>query len=85
MACACKVNQQLSYLEKKYGVKVPENKETHIKENIKLGIKNVLLLLLVSPILLIMLPFTLIKSIFSKGKSIDINKIFKIRKDDRDK
>lgn len=83
MACACKVNQQLSYLEKKYGVKSPESKKTNIRELVGGKLQTLVLIIIMLPIVPVLLIISIFQSIFSKEKTIYINKIFKIKKDVR--
>ena len=79
MGCGCKTNKQISYLQKKYGEKVPQSKSTRMRKMFLGSIKNILLIILMIPVVPIFLIFTGIKHIFSK-KPIDINKTFKIKK-----
>lgn len=71
MGCACKVNQQISYLQKHYGTN-PQSKKTHIMENFSLW--RFLVVLLALPLMVIaglfFLPFS--------RKPIKINKLAKI-------
>lgn len=78
MGCGCKTNQQISYLQQKYGDKQPKSKKTHIKESISIAIQNILLVILVIPVVPIVAIVLILKHIFSK-KPIDINKVFKIK------
>jgi len=77
MGCNCKTNQQISYLQRKYGDKQPKSKTTHIREMVSTTIKNILLIILMIPIVPIFGVFLLIRPIFTK-KPIDIKKTFKI-------
>lgn len=73
MACACKVNQQLSKIREEYGVISNENKG-NIK--ITLNLKKILvsiIILMLSPLMII---YILGKLVFSKNKEIDIRKFF---------
>lgn len=72
MACACKVNRQLSNLKKEYGVNAKEDEKISVKISFRKIITGFCVLLL-SPFI-----FTYILSIalFSKSKMIDIRKIF---------
>lgn len=78
MGCACKTNQQISYLQRKYGTNQPQSKATNIRSNLSIGIKNFLLILLVIPLVPIVGLFLIIRQIFVK-KPIDVNKTFKIK------
>lgn len=77
MGCGCKTNQQISYLQRKYGDKQPKSKATHIRETFFGGIKTLLLIILMIPIVPIFGAFLIIKHLFSK-KPINIKKTFKI-------
>lgn len=56
MGCACKVGRDLSYLQKKYGVKnVPDNKTTNIRQNSRIFLEKVLLSLILLPFIPILL------------------------------
>ena len=71
MACACKVNQQLSYIQKKYGVNGPKGK-IRTPFNIKLMLMNLLNIVvatLLSPIMLLLI-------LFGRKKVINISKVF---------
>lgn len=78
MPCACKVNQQLSYLQKKYGTN-PQSKKTNIRGNVGLRIRNVLALLLIIPLLPAFVVYILIK--FTRGENIKIDNFLKKKKD----
>ena len=78
MGCACKTNQQISYLQKKYGDKQPKSKATNIRNMVSVSIKNILIAILMIPIMPIILIFLICRHIFTK-KPIDINKTFKIK------
>jgi hypothetical protein len=77
MGCNCKTNQQISYLQKKYGDKIPVSKVTHIREMVSKTIKTILLVILMIPIVPIFGLFLLIRYFFTK-KPINIKKTFKI-------
>lgn len=78
MGCGCKTNQQISYLQKKYGDKQPQSKSTKIREGFGNGVKTFLLVLLLIPIIPLVAIFLIVRHLFSK-KPIDINKTFKIK------
>ena len=79
MACACKVNQHIDYLHRKYGNKTPQSKKTNIRFKIKDFFSN----LLVRVIMLLFLPVASLHiffiSIFKKNKTINIAALFHIR------
>lgn len=71
MACACKVNQQLSYLQKKYGVGGPK-KKPGFSVNAKVLVVNIfdaILAILLSPIMLMTI-------LFNRKGVINISKLF---------
>ena len=71
MACACKVNQQLSYLERKYGTN-PKSKKTSISTKVKVffvGVVNTVISVLLSPLMILTV-------IFNRKKVINISKLF---------
>lgn len=78
MACACKVNQQIDYLHRKYGEKLPQSKKT----NIRFRVKDFFLKLFTSFIMVIFLPIAvlhiLFRKIFKKDKAINIATLFHI-------
>lgn len=73
MSCACKVNQQLSYIERRYGTKnlnTPKP-QTDISGGIKRGVKTGaigIMLIIISPIILL----------YIGGRSIVTRKPFKM-------
>lgn len=79
MACACKVNKQISYLQKKYGYNTPKSKTSNIRGKIEIKIKQILLFFFV----LLLLPIELFGIIFhffiNKGKPIQIDKVFRLK------
>ena len=70
MACNCKVNQQITYLEKKYGHNMPVSKKTTIS-------------LFTFLIGVIFLPFIILHiifiSIFTKDKKLSIKKLLRLQ------
>lgn len=77
MACACKTNEQISYIQKKYGVKQPGQKETHFApDNIWALLKDVAVFLVVVVFSPLMLLYTIAHSILFHGKPIDIARLF---------
>ena len=78
MACACKVNQQIDYLHKKYGDNIPKSKKTNIASKLEVKFENGLIYLLFLPALPIMIAFIVYKS-FTK-KTIHLDKLLKLRK-----
>lgn len=73
MACACKVNQQLSYIEKHYGVKSKESKSMDIRGAIKKNIRGFLIHILLLPVYPLWGVVLLIKG----GKPIRIDRLVK--------
>ena len=78
MGCNCKANQQISYLQRKYGDNQPKSKATHIREAVSETIKTILLIILMIPIVPIFTIFLIIRYFFIK-KPINIKKTFKIK------
>lgn len=77
MGCACKVEKQLSYLQERYGEKMPESKKTDIKGIVKKAILKVpfaIMTIAISPFLLL---FILLRKILT-SKPIKIDKLFNI-------
>ena len=70
MACACKVNQQLSYIQKKYGVGGPKQKtSTFSVKMILTNMLNIVVAVLLTPVMLI--------SIFVGSKKvINVSRVF---------
>ena len=79
MACACKVNQQIDYLHKKYGVNVPKSKTKKINFDFGLFMENLGLGILVIPFIPFILLHIIIKSL-SKDKRISVKKLIHITK-----
>lgn len=82
MACACKVNQELEYLQKKYGHNMPKSKSSNIRGIVsgffkQIGILIGILILAV-PFLPLMLIGILIRLAVKRKKPIEIDKIFKL-------
>lgn len=71
MACACKVNQQLSYIQRKYGIDGPKQKTGKVFNTwiILTNIFNAIAAML-------LIPFMLISILFRGKKTINISKIF---------
>lgn len=79
MGCACKVNRDISYLQKRYGVKnIPEQKETHIRQNVRIFLERVGLFILTLPFIPIMFLWTIIRAAVNKTP-INISKLFRIQ------
>lgn len=85
MGCACKAGRDLSYLEKKYGEHFPQSKISHIGNKIVGDIETFFLTILILPIVPILLIGSIVKSIFKKEKTVNINEVFKIKKNVRNK
>lgn len=82
MGCQCKVNQQLEYLQKHYGMIDKKRHNTNIGETVLSVIKSGIMSILLLPLL----PIGLAIIIFPNNKgSISIKKLFKLNKDDRSK
>lgn len=71
MACACKVNQQLSYLQRKYGVDGPKKKNRK-PFNFKIMLFNIINLI----VCILLSPIILLTILFNKKKVINIGKVF---------
>lgn len=80
MACACKVNQQIDYLHKKYGHKIPVSKKTTISFHVKEFFRSLLIWIVTIPILPFMLIHILVKGVFSKSRTISVKKLMKVTK-----
>lgn len=80
MACACKVNQKLNYIQKKYGNNVPgtsKNKEFSVRPGILLeGSVIVLLQVLLIPVFFIMIVY---RGLIKK-KPISVRRILHVGK-----
>lgn len=76
MACACKANQKIEYIYKKYGYK-KETKHTHIRRNIKIFLKDILVWIVLIPLLPIILIHIFYVLFFTDDKKISIAKIVK--------
>ena len=77
MACACKVNQQIAYMQKMYGEKKPNSSEpkTHIAQDIKAFFHKTAILLILIPLIPVMAIFILGWKILKK-KPIRMDEIF---------
>lgn len=73
MACACKVNQQIDYLHKKYGDNVPQKKMTNIRGSVMAKIENTIIYILAIPLIPIMFIYSAIMAI--SGKPIHLDKL----------
>lgn len=78
MGCGCKANQQISFLQKKYGNNIPSSKTTKIRETASNAIKNVLLAVMMIPIVPIVFVGLVVRNFFTK-KPINIKNTFKIK------
>lgn len=76
MACACKINQQITYLQKHYGTNQPQSKESNIRGMVGESTKKVLITLLLIPISPLMITYLIIRRLFSQ-KPISIGKFIK--------
>ena len=79
MACACKVNEQIGYLQKKYGHKIPTSKKSILGFRFKETLKALLIYLLVIPLLPLMLLHVLYVSIFKKDKTINVKELLRLK------
>ena len=79
MACACKVNQQIDYLHKKYGHKIPTSKKTIIRFRVKEFFKNIGIYLLCLPFVPIMFLHILYTTIFKKDKKISVKRMLNLK------
>jgi len=77
-ACNCKVNQQISYLHKKYGNKIPVSKESKIRFTIKEKLKHFLIYIIEILFLPVMFLYVFYVAIFSKKKQISIKKLLNV-------
>lgn len=71
MACACKVSQNITYLQKKYGVKEKVSKKTNIKLKVKVFFKKII----IGFICILFFPIFLILVLFNGTKTININNL----------
>ena len=71
MACACKVNQQLSYIQKKYGVGGPRQK-TGKQFNVWIILTNIFNAIAA----MLLIPLMLISILFRGKRTINISKVF---------
>lgn len=78
MGCGCKANQQISFLQKKYGNNIPSSKTTKIRETVSNAIKNILLAVVLIPIVPIVFAALVVRNFFTK-KPINIKNTFKIK------
>ena len=79
MACACKVNQQIDYLHKKYGDNPPKNKKTNIRGNVLAKIENFFVYVMIIPLIPFMAIYAVVKAV--KGEHIVLDKMFRLKKD----
>jgi len=77
MSCGCKTNQQITYLQRKYGDNQPKSKTTHIRESVEYYVKSFLLFLVMIPVMPIIGLALLTRHCFSK-KPINIKKTFRL-------
>lgn len=76
MACACKIDAQMSYLQRKYGNNMPTNKKSDISGGVKRFFKQALGWCIVIPFLPVALLSITLKG---KKKPININEVFRIK------
>ena len=75
MACACKVNQQINYLQNTYGV-TKESKKTNIRGSVGLLLKKILVGTIAIALAPLMLVILIIRLIMGK-RVIKINELLK--------
>ena len=80
MACACKVNQEIEYLKKKYGHNMPKSKSSNIRGMVSGFFKQIGVLILSVPFLPLMAIGILVHLLVKREKPIRIDKIFKLSK-----
>lgn len=80
MACACKVTQELTYLQRKYGHNMPKSKSSNIKEMASGIVKQIGIMILALPFLPLMIIGIMFNMLFKRNKAVEIDKVFKIRK-----
>lgn len=78
MACNCKVNQQISYLHKKYGHNIPVSKQSKIRFTVREKLKNFLVYIIEILFLPIILIYILYKALFAKNKIVSMKKILNL-------
>lgn len=82
MACACKVNQQLEYLQKHYGAK--EHRSSAPRTHMSADANAVMHKTVISAMLVILFPimfmYLLVRMIFFKKKKLAIDKLFRLGK-----
>lgn len=77
--CNCKVNQQITYLEKKYGHNMPVSKKTTIRLTVKeffISLFTFLIGIIFLPLIILHIIFI---SIFTKDKKISIKKLLRLQ------
>ena len=75
MACACKVNQQINYLQNTYGV-TKESKKTNIRGSVGLLLKKILVGTIAIALTPLMLVILIIRLIMGK-RVIKLNELLK--------
>ena len=79
MACACKVNRDISYLQKRYGVKsVVDKKETHIRQDAKVFLEKIGIFIITLPFIPVLFVWTIFRALVNKNP-INISKLFRIQ------
>lgn len=77
MACACKVNQELDYLHRKYGKNIPVSKKTMIRFRVREFFNAIAIWMVALPIMPFLFLQILYKAIFSKDKMISAKKMLR--------
>ena len=78
MACNCKVNQQITYLHKKYGQKIPVSKESKIRFTVREWFKNFLVYIIAILFTPIIFLYILYVTLFTKDKRMSMKKVFNL-------
>ena len=74
MACACKVNQDLTYLRKKYGKEYPQQKRTNIRGMGRFIVSKVV----TSAAVILLFPFMVGHVLLHRNRTVNIQKLFRI-------
>lgn len=80
MACACKVNQQLEYLQRHYGTKEPRSSapRTHMSGNARIIVHKTLISVMLLILFPVMLLYMAVRMIFFRKKKLAIDKLFRL-------
>ena len=80
MSCNCKVNKQISYIQKKYGHNIPVSKPSKIRFRTSEILKSILTYSVGILFLPIMVLHVLFVAFFKKDKRIKIDKVLKLQR-----